>query len=319
MARVHSLPTKIFAELLPLETVEPIDPNDDSVDASGAATLDRLTAATLADTVILHQLKGATLDQLLADQEKPNHLPLGRRWRLKGERRARNREFHEEVNRAWAEREYQSPDWSLGNVMSWIAFRDPALICRFESRWSEGRKIESRQRLFLYGCRSSGKKRQMLVNRPDQVLLAALQRGELRAIRNGAEIPSRHWFGKDVRDLIDDLRFRRDEGIKCWPSVESNEAAPMTPTASEPSTEISEALAQILKPRGAEIAPVRDSAAPLAPDTSAPVVSRKGRKPNSGRIDDEAPLRAMCALLADGRAPSVLAAAKQIAPSFCQA
>lgn len=34
---------------------------------------------------------------------------------------------------ARAEYEFQNLDWSLGNVLSWIAYRDPLLICKFES------------------------------------------------------------------------------------------------------------------------------------------------------------------------------------------
>jgi hypothetical protein len=56
----------------------------------------------------------------------------------------------------------------------------------------------------------------MLVDNPDHELLAALQEGKLTAIRNGEEIRSIYWFGKDVRDLTDDLRFRRAEAIGWW-------------------------------------------------------------------------------------------------------
>jgi hypothetical protein len=31
------------------------------------------------------------------------------------------------------EREFRSEDWSLGNILSWIAFREPALLCEYGS------------------------------------------------------------------------------------------------------------------------------------------------------------------------------------------
>jgi hypothetical protein len=103
-------------------------------------------------------------------------------------------------------------------VLSWIAFGDPALICRFEGRYN----------LYSYRFhkhpRSGNPKRPMLVSKPDRTLLDALQDGVLTAIRNGAEIPSSHWFGKHTSHLSDDLRFRRAEVIRCW-RAEGEEAA----------------------------------------------------------------------------------------------
>ena len=109
-----------------------------------------------------------------------------------------------------SEREFRSPDWSLGNVLSWIAFRDPALIWR----------IEGRHDLLTYRRypRTRNPKRPMLDPRADQTLLDVLKDGGLTAIRNGAEIASTHWFGKYPSHLSIDLRFRRIEVIKCWPA-----------------------------------------------------------------------------------------------------
>jgi hypothetical protein len=128
---------------------------------------------------------------------------------------------HAVARRDWAAKKYQSPDWSLGNVLSWIAFRDPELICRFESvRSAAGKVIPSRHKGCFFGMPTKGtSRRSMIVGMPDHVLLAALQNDDLRAIRDGVEIPSLFWFGKDVRDLTDDLRFRRAEVLKCWPAV----------------------------------------------------------------------------------------------------
>ncbi len=131
---------------------------------------------------------------------------------------------------ARADREYQNPDWSLGNVLSWITFRDRSLICQFERRsrvWSYE----------FYKNRGSGPaKRPMLVPRPDQVLLNALKDGQLTAISNGTEIPSSFWFGKYTSHLPDDLHFRRVEAFKCWPEMTIHTAPvpPQAQTLSEP-------------------------------------------------------------------------------------
>jgi hypothetical protein len=132
------------------------------------------------------------------------------------------------TEREFAKKAYESDDWSLGNILSWIAFVNPALICRFEPRWTrayfskgqwrDSRHLTSRQRLMLYRQRPMlyRKRRPMLVERPDHVLLAALQANRLTAIRDGRELPSVYWFGKDAQHLTEDLRFRRVEAIKCW-------------------------------------------------------------------------------------------------------
>jgi hypothetical protein len=124
-----------------------------------------------------------------------------------------------EVLRIRATVEFNSPDWSLGNVLSWIEFRDPAMIARFESR----------QQLLAYGIRSIGKtRREMLTNRPDQALLTALQVGKVSAIRDGTTLLSDRWFGKDVAHLTDNLRFRRPEIIHVFPAP-----APITRVAAD--------------------------------------------------------------------------------------
>jgi hypothetical protein len=87
--------------------------------------------------------------------------------------------------------------------LSWIAFRDPVLICRFEGRHG----------LLAYRRydhpRSGNPERAMLDPGADQTLLDALKEGGLTAIRNGNEILSSYWYGKHTRHLTDDLRFRR--------------------------------------------------------------------------------------------------------------
>jgi hypothetical protein len=162
------------------------------------------------------------------------------------------------AEREFAKKAYESEDWSLGNVLSWRAFRDPALICRFEPRWvggdwskarwredqwREARHLTSRQRLMLYRLRPM-LNRPMLVERPDQELLAALQANRLTAIRDGQELPSVYWFGKDVEHLTDDLRFRRAEAIKCWHTEKRQPDAVLDEAVIiSPSTGIAEAKA----------------------------------------------------------------------------
>ena len=113
---------------------------------------------------------------------------------------------------ARAEYEFQNLDWSLGNVLSWIAFRDPLLICKFESR----RNLAAKR---LYDFPRSGPLgRPMVVPLADRILLDALKEGPMTAIRAGAEIPSAFWFGKQTLDLKMDLRLRRAEVISRWPA-----------------------------------------------------------------------------------------------------
>ena len=144
-----------------------------------------------------------------------------------------------ERNRATAERVFQSSDWSLGNVLSWIAFREQALICRFDGFGDSGRYVKSLNRLRLYGSRSFGREqRPMLVDTPAQLVLAALQDGDLTAIRDGQEIVRFYWFGRDVRDLTDDLHFQSAQvkAIDRW-GTERDEA-PTSSAAAKTATTI---------------------------------------------------------------------------------
>jgi hypothetical protein len=120
-----------------------------------------------------------------------------------------------------AEYEFQSLDWSLGNALSWIAYRDALLICAFETQRDLARKR------FYSFPRSDVPRRGMVLPMTDQSLLVALKEGTITAIQNGASVPSTFWFGRQSRDLDANLRFRRAEVIRCWPPQE--EAAEMTP------------------------------------------------------------------------------------------
>jgi hypothetical protein len=125
-----------------------------------------------------------------------------------------------QLNDLWAlvEYELQNLDWSLGNVLSWIAFRDPLLICKFENR----RNLVV-QRSYHFP-RSGPLRRSMVVPLADRILLDSLKEGRVSAIRDGAEIPSTFWFGQQVSDLKGGLRFRRAEVIKRWPAEIGDQA-----------------------------------------------------------------------------------------------
>jgi hypothetical protein len=124
---------------------------------------------------------------------------------------------------------FQSPVWYLGNVLAWIAFRDPARLCRFESGWIGQRFLGSRQRLLASGLRTSGKRR--VVDRPDWALLAALQNGDVTVTRDSAKLSRLYWFDKDVRHLTDDLRFLRAKVLARWPAISNDKMGEGQPKA----------------------------------------------------------------------------------------
>lgn len=188
-----------------------------------------------------------------------------------------------EQMRAWrklcAEREFQSPDWLLGNTLSWLAFHDPALICQLKGRLS----------VLWYGIykhpkRSDPKRsasfavRPMLVPRPDQTLLDALMDGQLTAIRNGIEIPSSYWFGKHVKHLSDDLRFRRMEVLTAFPA----QSAASTPPQAERIANMPPVADAVQS--DAEAAPAPDSVTVQGAD-EAP--RKRGRPSKTKEIDTE--------------------------------
>jgi hypothetical protein len=101
-----------------------------------------------------------------------------------------------------AEHEFKSPDWSLGNVLSWITFDDPVLICQFKGRRDllAYCQYDHRRSAFFYP--------EPRIARADQLLIDALKTECVTAISNGALVPSAYWFGKNSYDLTDDLQFR---------------------------------------------------------------------------------------------------------------
>ena len=78
--------------------------------------------------------------------------------------------------------EYHREDWTADHATLWIAYRDPAL---FHFVGLNGPRAQAQF--------SSAERR---VSAPKKTLLNALQTGQLRAIRNGREIPPEYWLGR---------------------------------------------------------------------------------------------------------------------------
>jgi hypothetical protein len=115
-------------------------------------------------------------------------------------------ERQEERRGVDCERIGSEPYWSVWNVFSWIAFRDVARLCEIEDE-------NSLRRVSWYGATSYGAS--LKEARPELELLAALRRDDLKAIRNGAELPDIYWADKHKVDR--DVRFRRMSVRRCWP------------------------------------------------------------------------------------------------------
>jgi hypothetical protein len=116
-----------------------------------------------------------------------------------------------------AEIAFQNPDWSLGNILSWIAFRDRERICELRDR----RDLLAHRRYSSMGAPSVKG-----ADKADRLLLYALKDGGVMAIKNGKRILGRCWFGKSTSELSDDLRFQRIEALKRWPEVNGAQKQP---------------------------------------------------------------------------------------------
>jgi hypothetical protein len=98
----------------------------------------------------------------------------------------------------------------VGAVLSWIAYRDSSMICRFED-------YRNWQGVLRFGHEGVWK-----VSDPGTEMIRALQDGRLRAIqKKGAELPAdlpaEFWARKTVKDLfMIDPDFRRAELLQLW-------------------------------------------------------------------------------------------------------
>jgi hypothetical protein len=100
----------------------------------------------------------------------------------------------------YADREFKKPGWSKWRVYSWIAHRDPRLICEIEDQ-------HGLIALALYSETPS----------PAETLLQALQDGRLKALdRERKEIPVDFWLCKTARDIRDEV-FRQRDVLVVWP------------------------------------------------------------------------------------------------------
>jgi hypothetical protein len=106
------------------------------------------------------------------------------------------------------ERVWNKPDWSVWNVFSWIAFRKPALLLEIKDD-------KGLSGLARYG-KSSWKNTKPKEMKPEPLLVAALARGNLKAIKLGrGEVLASYWFGKTKVDR--DTWFDQESVRRHWP------------------------------------------------------------------------------------------------------
>jgi hypothetical protein len=98
---------------------------------------------------------------------------------------------------------WSKPDWSVWNVLSWIAFRDSGLLSEIEDE-------VTLEQVMLYGhplLREAA---------PESLLRNALARGRLQAIRLGEPVPTFYWFGKKKVDR--NTWFEPYKVLEIWPA-----------------------------------------------------------------------------------------------------
>ena len=110
-----------------------------------------------------------------------------------------------------ADRIFNKLDWSAGEVLSWIAWRDPTLICEIPDYrnlqffiWYPDQYLDGD---------SAVEARDL---NPHDALLLALKMGQLSAIKDGTKLPRDYWCGKDVKDLWQ-VHFWRENILELWP------------------------------------------------------------------------------------------------------
>jgi hypothetical protein len=94
-----------------------------------------------------------------------------------------------------------APDWSVWNGLSFVAFRDLALLCEINNE-------NGLDELIRNGHQS------LKAHDPERLLLSALVRGQLRAIRSGEELRPSYWYGKTKVDR--DIWLDRDAMLKIF-------------------------------------------------------------------------------------------------------
>jgi hypothetical protein len=96
--------------------------------------------------------------------------------------------------------------WSVWHVLSWIAFRDVARLCEIKDE-------NSLMAVSLYSATIY--KASLKEAKPEYLLLGALKNDDLKAIKQGAELPDIYWADKYRVDR--DVQFRQANVRRCWP------------------------------------------------------------------------------------------------------
>ena len=144
-------------------------------------------------------------------------------------------------------RDFKRPEWTLGQTLSWIAYRYLARLGCFSD------KASVRVLFFEYPPEPA------LLDRDCQTTLrAALVEGRLTAIRNGKRLPPESWVGASIWDF-EDVWFRKVDVLTLWPDL------PQEPLAE---TKAAEAISVQAAPGGAEAryATIREIVGELWPE-----------------------------------------------------
>jgi hypothetical protein len=193
------------------------------LNGDAAANLNKAVAARHANlveqyTALLRELtpeQGAALKKLVAGEGAPRELaqvlmpctsllkilPLSDTEHVRAVKELIADEQQSERRRLECEQIRAKPDWSVWNVLSWIAFRDLALLCEIEDK-------DGLRRVVMWGHPF------LKEPAPEPVLMTALKRNELPAIRNGEELPAKYWYGKTKVDR--NVWFDRDSVLRLW-------------------------------------------------------------------------------------------------------
>jgi hypothetical protein len=114
--------------------------------------------------------------------------------------------------REFAERAFNKPDWSAYEAISWLAWRDPTLICEIPDHRNLEYFIWYPDQFFdgdsIVEIRDPN---------PHDTLLLALKAGRLSAIKDGTQLSRDYWCGKEMRDLSQ-VHFWRENILALWPA-----------------------------------------------------------------------------------------------------
>ena len=114
--------------------------------------------------------------------------------------------------REFAERAFNKPDWSAYEVISWLAWRDPTLICEIPDH-------RNLQYFIWYPDQFFDEDSIVEIRDPNphDTLLLALKTGQLSAIKDGTQLSREYWCGKEMKDLSQ-VHFWRENILALWPA-----------------------------------------------------------------------------------------------------